>query len=121
MGMASSRTVSVTILLNTTLSDEDARGVSPLADVVPAYPDAERVLNGLRDGGWRMEGSPRADVDPARVCVSFSKEFTGATPITACENARDCGVCDEHGPVFDWAPDGDDDDHGAWDSWDGEL
>ena len=119
--MASPRMVSVTVLLETTLSAEDAQGVSALADVVRSCPDAERMLNGLADGGWRMQRSPRADVDPGCLCVSFCKEFTRATPISACENARDCGLDDEHSPVFDWTPDVGDDDDGEWDRWEGDL
>jgi hypothetical protein len=119
--MASPRTVSVTVLLDTTLAVEDAGAVSALADVVRACPGAEPMVDGLRDGGWRMEGSAQGDAEPGWLSVRFSKKFTGATPIIACENARGCGVLDEHGPVFDWTPDDDDDEDGAWDRWDGEL
>jgi hypothetical protein len=119
--MASPRTVSVTVLLETAVPAEDAREVSVLADVIRSCAHAERILNGLCNGGWRMQGSRCADVDLGCLCVSFSKEFTGATPLTACENARECGVGDEHSPVFDWVPDVGDDDDGAWDRWEGEL
>jgi hypothetical protein len=118
--MASPRTVSVTVLLDTTLAVEQAGAVSVFDDVVRACPGAGHTLAGLRDGGWRMAGPARADAELGGLAVSFCKEFTGATPISACENARDCGVLDEHGPVFDWTPD-DDHDDGAWDRWDGEL
>ena len=91
------------------------------ADVVRACPGAEPMLDGLRAGGWRLEGPAHGDAEVGCLSVSFCREFTGATPIIACENARDCGVLDEHGPVFDWTPDDDDHDDGAWDSWDGEL
>jgi hypothetical protein len=119
--MASPRTVSVTVLLETTLPGQDASGVRALVDVVRACPRTESVLNSLRDGGWTMDGPPDADVDPGCLCVSFCKEFSSATPIDACEDARDCGVTDELGPVFDWTPDAGNDDDGAWDAWEGEL
>lgn len=118
--MASPRTVSVTVLLDRTLAGMDAGTVSTFADVVHACPDAEPTLDGLRDGGWRMDGPVRADAELGCLEVSFCKEFIDATPISACENARDCGVLDEHGPVFDWTPD-DNEHDGAWDRWDGEL
>ncbi len=118
--MASPRTVSVTVLLDTTLAVEDSGAVGAFADVVRACPGAEPTLAGLRDGGWQIDGPAQADAELGCLAVSFCKEFTGASPISACENARDCGVLDEHGPVFDWTPDNDHDD-GAWDYWDGEL
>jgi hypothetical protein len=122
--MASPRTVSLTVLLQTKplgLLHPAPPPNDPTAEILRACPDAKSILDGLRDGGWRLGGPPDSTAEHQGLSVSFIKQFVGSTPIDACEDARRCGVTDELAPIFDWAPDRGDDDDGAWDYWHGEL